>query len=849
MAASPERYRAGASPSSAGEWRLKESLAPAARSSRKRAENVARHKIVGNGMTGLGLAIGLSCGAPCAFAQAQPAGESANDANLVVVTGSRIPRAEEAMALPVITLDGAILTDGGSPATGDRLNALPQLRASFSQANSTRFIGTAGQNFLDLRGLGADRTLVLLDGRRQVSATPGSFRWDVNAVPADLVARVDVVSGGNSAIYGSDAVAGVVNFVLRRDFTGLSLRAQSGLSAKGDAAARFAAATFGTGFAEGRGHLTLAGEYARTAALPFTAREQGRDRRQFQLVQNTGPNLNPAAGPIRLFPEDAAGDGLPDTRLIGGLHRAASSLGGAFTAACPVAPAFGETPAAFAARRDLACSGLANPGSFNPQAQLGTVWMFQPDGTLARNDCDTDFRPYGSGNCVGGLGTSLRESGQFRPALARANLTAMAHFAVSPAFTPYLEAAYSRVTARQESSSTFGTQVLSLDNPFLTPQARGLLAQLLPPGQPFFAIDRQNLDFGARGEHHLRRQWRLGGGARGTFNGDWSYDLSAQFSEFAARYTTQGNYLRARLANAVNAVLAPAGYAGTNFSLNHAGQRVVCAVNADASGTNDDPACVPVNLFGHGAVSPAARAYFAHTSVRRQKNRQFIASGNITGTSGAAFNLPGGPIAFALGGEYRVERQFSAYDDVTVSGATFLNAVLPFDPPAYAVAEAFAELRAPLSHRLTLSAAARLSHYNQQGTGTVLAWNAGAVCGRRSATFACAPAISARCVRQRPAISTRPARRRSSTRWPTPVRCKTSTPTPTGLAIARQPACPQCKCSMQAGSLRPSRSPTAPAARPLRSTPETRTCAKNGVAAGLWGWTSRPPPCPAFACR
>ncbi|MGQ7367999.1 TonB-dependent receptor plug domain-containing protein, partial [Streptococcus suis] len=104
---------------------------------------------------------------------------------------------------------------------GDALNSLPALRSTYSQANSTRFIGTTGLNLLDLRGLGVSRTLVLVNGRRHVSSSPGDYLVDTNTIPDDLLERVDIVTGGSSAIYGSDAVAGVVNFVLKRNFEGL----------------------------------------------------------------------------------------------------------------------------------------------------------------------------------------------------------------------------------------------------------------------------------------------------------------------------------------------------------------------------------------------------------------------------------------------------------------------------------------------------------------------------------------------------------------------------------------------------------------------------------------------------
>lgn len=141
-----------------------------------------------------------------AIAQAStPATAESAEGSEIIVTGSRISRPNLDSTIPVTSVGSEQIMDSGQISVGDQLNQLPQLRSTFSQANSTRFIGTAGQNFLDLRGLGTERTLTLINGRRQVSSAPGSFRWDTNNVPADLIERVDVVTGGNSAIYGSDA--------------------------------------------------------------------------------------------------------------------------------------------------------------------------------------------------------------------------------------------------------------------------------------------------------------------------------------------------------------------------------------------------------------------------------------------------------------------------------------------------------------------------------------------------------------------------------------------------------------------------------------------------------------------
>src|SRR4051812_42990156 len=154
----------------------------------------------------------------------------------IVITGSRIRRPNLESTVPVTSIQGEEFFQTGNVSVGDTLNQLPSLHATFSQSNSTRFLGSAGLNLLDLRGLGTQRTLVLVNGRRDVGGdvlgTASSV--DINTIPIDLIDRVDVVTGGDSAVYGSDAIAGVVNFVLRQDYEGIQLRGQGGISTYGD---------------------------------------------------------------------------------------------------------------------------------------------------------------------------------------------------------------------------------------------------------------------------------------------------------------------------------------------------------------------------------------------------------------------------------------------------------------------------------------------------------------------------------------------------------------------------------------------------------------------------------------
>ena len=167
--------------------------------------------------------------------------EDTSPGEAILVTGSRIRQPNLESANPIAVVTGEQVFETGNISVGDLLNELPQLRSTFSQQNGTRFLGTRGLNLLDLRGLGTQRTLVLVNGRRHVGSDvlSNGVSVDTNTIPSDLIERIDVVTGGASAVYGSDAVAGVVNFVLKDDFEGVQVRGQAGVSKYHDAGNQF----------------------------------------------------------------------------------------------------------------------------------------------------------------------------------------------------------------------------------------------------------------------------------------------------------------------------------------------------------------------------------------------------------------------------------------------------------------------------------------------------------------------------------------------------------------------------------------------------------------------------------
>lgn len=658
----------------------------------------------------------------------------ADEKKELVVTGSRLTRPTLVSSVPLTSVTPDEVLGSGKVSLGDALNDLPSLRSTFSSGNSSRFIGTAGLNFLDLRGLGTARTLVLVNGRRHVAGSAGDNRVDVNTIPFDLVDRIDIVTGGNSAIYGSDAVAGVVNLVMRRDFDGIALKGQAGISSRGDRGTYFGSAIFGRNFADGRGNITLSAEYSRQQPLYFRERDAQTGafsgRCQYQTVDVTGG-------------EPAAGDGIFDTEFMCGVRNGTISDNGTVSAATGV----GE-------------------------------WLrFDNSGNLVRDTFTRNFEGVGSFNGVGGLGlgSTLRNTGIMLAEVDRYAFNVMGHLDVSDAFRPFIEAKYVRVDASGEgqpsftqgpSINNFGTYPLAgdprrasgpvfrCDNGFLSAQnlttlrSLGLCAATTAgttiPGSAVLrgttgqtmTVSRFNTDFGGRRFEVTRETWRIVAGVEGTFNDDWKYEVSANYGRFDTLGFNQNNLRTFDLDRrpdgyllATDAIVAPAGFTGTNFVTNSAGERVICRVNEL---TNARPDCVPFNTFGQGVYDQRAFDFSHVDNTTTEFADQMVFSASISGDLSQLFELPGGPIAFAVGAEYRRERSGVDYDELTSSGGTFLNALQDFTPPNLVVKDAFGEISipfvkdAPGFKELTLNLAGRVSDYNNR-TGSVSAYNVQAI--------------------------------------------------------------------------------------------------------------------------
>jgi outer membrane receptor protein involved in Fe transport len=685
------------------------------------------------------------------------------DGDEILVTGSRIRSPNAESVVPITTVSAAELTQTARTSIGDVLNDLPQLNSTFSQSNSTRFLGTGGLNLLDLRGLGTARTLVLQNGRRHVGSDilSNAVSVDTNTIPTDLIEAVDIVTGGNSAVYGSDALAGVVNFRLKQNFEGLQIRAQGGVSDEKDAGSYFVSLTGGKNFADGRGNLAVNLEYARTEDLFASGRKAYRQTDGF-ITTNIDPTGVGVGGNLNF-------DGVPDASFFRDIRVGTFSDGGIVSFA---GAGLGATSAANCGRDPLGRAYTCN-------------YLFQQGGSLALQNGTrvgiaggSAATPSGNpaGSFLGGNGNTRREGTlvQLLPQIDRYSANLIGHFDVSSAFVPFIEAKYVRVdtVSLGGSGPAFftGSTIDALyerprfDNPFLDATSRATLtAQALRSatnginiitgtafaptatltaaqvqanqiaainaGSQRFILRKNLTDLGSRREDARRETYRFVGGVRGDITDTLNYEISANYGEFKERTKVLGNVDVQRLSLALDAVRNPAGQIVCGAQLDPSRFAFGTDIGGNAANLASDIAnCQPLNPFGVGSISDATRNYVLRNTVSAGKITQLDLLANVAGDTSKFFNLPGGAIGFSIGAEYRRETNFFKADPAVEAGYTFYNALATFDPPSFEVKEAFGELRVPLLKditlikELTLSAAGRVSDY-KGSAGTVYTYN------------------------------------------------------------------------------------------------------------------------------
>jgi outer membrane receptor protein involved in Fe transport len=577
----------------------------------------------------------------------------------VIVTGSRLPRAEAVGVSPVVSTSASEIEFEGAVRVEDVLNQLPQIVVDQDSHSNNPATGAATVN---LRGLGSERTLVLIDGRRVAPGDPtsGEVAPDLNFIPSSLVDHIDVLTGGASAVYGSDAIAGVVNFILKKDFTGIRLDAEA------------------SGFEHGNG------DTAADAALAAS----GARGPSSTVFDGQTYDVNVVAG----------------TPLLGGAAHLTVYAGYRWAAAVT------ENTRDFSACVIVMSFSCVNS---TRSPQNGRFEVFDP---ATFNEISTlTLDPTGSGNSFRPF-NAARDA--FNPASdqyfqrpdTRYTTGGFFDWRPSSALHAYVQVMLMEddTSAQLAPSGLFGQQFnIACSNPLLSvSQVQALCgaANLAASDEALVFIGRRNVEGGARRYTARHQDYRLLAGASGEL-GAWTYDISLQTSGVQVKREDMNDVSLTRAADALNVVQSASG-------------AVVCASGAKG--------CAPYDIFQVGGVTTAALNYIEAQASSKGATRETVASANASvKLERYGLRSPfadEGPTA-AIGAEFRRE-SLSYSPDAELASGDLAGAGIasPAVAGSFSVAEAYGEVRLPLAqqpeiliHALDVEAGVRYSRYQNAG--------------------------------------------------------------------------------------------------------------------------------------
>jgi outer membrane receptor protein involved in Fe transport len=675
------------------------------------SENVRQsHLLASTILSAATICLASAAHAQTATGAQAPDPQDATEVGEVVVTGTRLRLQDYVAANPVTSVSGESIEQSGQTNLTQFLQDVPSLVNSIDiETGSDVNANFNGLALLNLRNLGSSRTLVLVDGRRHVPSNPGTSAVDATAIPTALIERVEVLTGGASAIYGADGVSGVVNFILKRDFEGVDIRSQYGWSEKGGGDNTFVTGLVGHNFANGRANITMGFEYDHTQDLKFEDREFTRTGTLRSLVDN---------------PDDVNEDGsldnpnIVDQIAVSGVRYYDTSLEGS------VYTNFFTAPTA---------SGVSFLGNGQPFT----------DGSIQ----------YGSALMQGGSGTPVDLfNDDLIPGQERYSLYSTASFELSDRHELFGEVKYTSSTVDFEGQPPYDYGLfISEQNPFLpaniladartpggfasTPAGGPFGPQLGLPG-PGVLVARDNFYLGRSQQETENETFRTVLGLRGQLADNIDYEASYVFG----RANQTINY--------DNVIQYDRYYAASDVVLNPATNTPTCRsnLNPGAAAPGDlfgqfpydaqylgqgtftpgaSSGCLPLNVFG--AADAAAIDWIMGEGVFEAELTQHVLNAYVSGDSERWFSLPAGPISFVLGGEYRKEESTTNPDplqtlaeSIEYAGLTSLGRVVPTNGE-YDVSEVFTEVSIPIlsgvryAEELTLSGAYRFSDYSTVG--------------------------------------------------------------------------------------------------------------------------------------
>jgi outer membrane receptor protein involved in Fe transport len=638
-------------------------------------------------ITGVALAsAGYVHAAAADAADAAAAASSDTSVQELVVTGSRIPSKNLTSVSPVTSVDNKDIKLQGTTNVEDFLNNLPQVFADQGQYESN---GATGIATVDLRNLGSQRTLVLIDGKRVQPGDPTTPVADINFIPPALIDRVEVLTGGASAVYGSDAISGVVNFILKKNFQGLEVDAQTSIAEHENnnqqvrKANNFGHSSFGFPL------LDLPGGAAWTG-------------QRHTVTITGGVNTPDDKGNVEFYLGYTSIDPVKESQFDYGVCSLSTNNTNTTQQYCG-----GSTTDATGRLRPLSGPNkghdfditLAPVGNTLAPFNINQAYNFAPLNYIQRPDTRYTAGFFGTYN--------INKAVNFYSSFMFLNDSSVAQIGPSGSFY---------------SDDIF---TIPCNDPLLSSaQANTLCGPNPTPGQTSTAyIGRRDIEGGPRIDAYTHTDFRIVIGTKGEVGDGWTYDLSAQWGQTNQTHTTSNYFFNSKLVNAIDVVPNPA----TGGVVGIATGAPVCASALPGGG---DAACVPYNLWSGapGAITPAQLAYLSGAAASTGETTEQVVTFSIANNLaryGIKSPYADDGVGVSFGAEYRREFLETTYDQPFTSGDLAGNGGATKDTAGSQIdKDVFAEIRAPLIQGkpyiedFTFEAGYRFSQYSHGGTNS-----------------------------------------------------------------------------------------------------------------------------------
>jgi outer membrane receptor protein involved in Fe transport len=625
---------------------------------------------------------------------------SARELETITVTGSRIRRAGFDTLEPAIVVDAVQIQRRGLTNVADALNELPGFGVGVTPEGNQSSFGV-GVNFVNRFGLGTQRTLTLINGRRVVSSNAptifgpaaAGLQVDLNIVPTQIVDRVENLAIGGAPTYGSDAIAGVVNVITRRNYEGLETGGTYGITQRADAQRYNGFATFGTNLGGDRGNFVASLSVDNIDGLVATERQRFREAFSFSpnplasaagLLPGRTPQNDGRVNPNIPFNINN-NDGIPNSVLIRNSRIFTTPFSGL------ILPATGGVTI-------NAVPGDNRLRGFGPNQT--TYLHFDRNGNLVPYDPGV---PFGTQNASGGDGLFLNETLSLQSDLRRVTAYLQGRWYFTDAIEGFFEGTiYDAKSVEVVDQSIYNSPLfgglsamltIPATHPMLTPQARQVLQQ---NGITSFRFSKASRDLVENNASSESRLYRGVFGLLGSFEINerpFTWEVSANYGrseqEFFQTVLNQQNFT-----NALNVILDAngrpvcAGFAIPGLVI----PQLPVGQIGRVAGPVPDPACVPLDIFGEGRASPAARAYVTERTRAEAILQQQMWNANV---SGSFFDTWGGPVDFNVGVERRKEKGAFIPDDFQINARGRAVAINP-NAGEFTTKEAFAETIVPL---------------------------------------------------------------------------------------------------------------------------------------------------------